>query len=473
MAITGFDPATNFAIANLASGIAAGATSMSLATGKGALFALPSADGAFNGAIYNSTDYASPWSDPSVEIVRCTARSTDTLTITRAQEGTADVSHNTGGKTYSFYATFTKAAYDALVTELIAVRSVSKGGTGVATLTAYAPVFGGTTGTGAVQSGTVGTSGHVLTSNGAGALPTFQAASAGGTVDNSIQSFRLTLTTGVPVMTSAVTAATTVYLTPYCGNTIALYDGTSAWTVLASAEVSLSLSGYTANSNYDIWAYNNSGTLTLESTIWTNDTTRATALAYQNGVLVKSGATTRRYVGTIRTTGTTGQCEFNPLPAIAAGGALANIYVWNYNNRVLTNATSSDSTNSWANFTANWRSANNSTTYRINFLVGVSEDVVDVMYTTYAKKGGICIGGVGIGLDSTSAFTGLVGAFDNTSTTTNDAAQVTGIMRKVVAVGFHYAQALELGNASVGITYYGDNGAATTYQAGLTGNFYY
>lgn len=56
---------------------------------------------------------------------------------------------------------------------------VAGGGTGVATLTAYAPLFGGTTGTGAIQSGTVGTAGQVLTSNGAGALPTFQAAGGG------------------------------------------------------------------------------------------------------------------------------------------------------------------------------------------------------------------------------------------------------------------------------------------------------
>lgn len=52
--------------------------------------------------------------------------------------------------------------------------TVADGGTGVSSLTAYAPIFGGTTSTGAVQSGTVGTSGQVLTSNGAGALPTFQ-----------------------------------------------------------------------------------------------------------------------------------------------------------------------------------------------------------------------------------------------------------------------------------------------------------
>jgi len=58
--------------------------------------------------------------------------------------------------------------------------NVAGGGTGNATLTAYAPVFGGTTGTAALQSGTVGTAGQVLTSNGAGALPTFQTAGGGG-----------------------------------------------------------------------------------------------------------------------------------------------------------------------------------------------------------------------------------------------------------------------------------------------------
>ena len=53
--------------------------------------------------------------------------------------------------------------------------SVARGGTGVASLTAYSVVCGGTTSTGAVQSVSgVGTSGQVLTSNGAAALPTWQ-----------------------------------------------------------------------------------------------------------------------------------------------------------------------------------------------------------------------------------------------------------------------------------------------------------
>ena len=57
---------------------------------------------------------------------------------------------------------------------------VASGGTGATTATAYAVQCGGTTSTGAHQSvASVGTSGQVLTSNGAGALPTFQAAASG------------------------------------------------------------------------------------------------------------------------------------------------------------------------------------------------------------------------------------------------------------------------------------------------------
>lgn len=59
--------------------------------------------------------------------------------------------------------------------------AVADGGTGRSSHTAYAVLCGGTTTTAAQQSiAGVGTSGQVLTSNGAGALPTFQDAAAGG-----------------------------------------------------------------------------------------------------------------------------------------------------------------------------------------------------------------------------------------------------------------------------------------------------
>lgn len=60
-------------------------------------------------------------------------------------------------------------------------NSVAEGGTGQVSLTAYAVLAGGTTSTSPIQSiASVGTAAQVLTSNGAGALPTFQDAAGGG-----------------------------------------------------------------------------------------------------------------------------------------------------------------------------------------------------------------------------------------------------------------------------------------------------
>jgi len=142
------------------------------------------------------------------------------------------------------------------------------------------------------------------------------------TIDSAICQGRLTLESGVPVSTTNQTAKTTLYFTPYLGNLIGIYSGT-AWSVGAFTEKSLSLSGLTASTNYDIFIYDNSGTLTLEALAWTDATTRATALTTQDGIYVKSGDATRRYLGTIRTTASAGQCE----------DSVTSRFVWNCYNK--------------------------------------------------------------------------------------------------------------------------------------------
>jgi hypothetical protein len=94
------DPVKNFAIVTISTGYAAGALSVALQSGEGAKLPNPAVDGAFNLVWWNFTDYWNPSLDPNVEIVRCTARVSDTLTITRAQEGTTAAAHNTAGKSY-------------------------------------------------------------------------------------------------------------------------------------------------------------------------------------------------------------------------------------------------------------------------------------------------------------------------------------------------------------------------------------
>jgi hypothetical protein len=94
------DPTRNFAKVTLSAGYDASATVVSLQPGEGAFLPQPSSEGAFNLTWWNVTDYSDPTDDPTREIVRCTARATDTLTIVRAQEGTTANAHDTGGKIY-------------------------------------------------------------------------------------------------------------------------------------------------------------------------------------------------------------------------------------------------------------------------------------------------------------------------------------------------------------------------------------
>ena len=88
-----------------------------------------------------------------------------------------------GGTGLTTFTAANNALYSTSGTALAAgTLPVAAGGTGATSATAYAVQCGGTTSTGAHQSiASVGTSGQVLTSNGAGALPTFQAA-AGATI---------------------------------------------------------------------------------------------------------------------------------------------------------------------------------------------------------------------------------------------------------------------------------------------------
>jgi hypothetical protein len=110
------DPAKNFAKVTVSTGYDSTATTIVLASGDGAKLPNPSVDGAFNLVWWDWTTYKDPSDDPNVEIVRCTARSTDTLTITRGQEGTTASNKNTAGKTYKMIMSWTKKMRDDVKT---------------------------------------------------------------------------------------------------------------------------------------------------------------------------------------------------------------------------------------------------------------------------------------------------------------------------------------------------------------------
>ena len=85
---------SNNATGFLASGIALGATSLTLGTGQGAGFPSPTNGDWFLLTLVGVTAGA----ETSWEILKCTARTSDTLTVVRAQEGTTAAAWSTGTK---------------------------------------------------------------------------------------------------------------------------------------------------------------------------------------------------------------------------------------------------------------------------------------------------------------------------------------------------------------------------------------
>jgi hypothetical protein len=81
---------TNNAFGTLAAGINSSATSITLTTGQGARFPTLSAGDYFYATLVDTSN--------NLEIVKCTARSTDVLTVVRAQEGTTARSYSTGDR---------------------------------------------------------------------------------------------------------------------------------------------------------------------------------------------------------------------------------------------------------------------------------------------------------------------------------------------------------------------------------------
>lgn len=260
-----------------------------------------------------------------------------------------------------------------------------------------------------------------------------------------VQDFRLTLTTGVPVTTSDVTGATTIYCTPYKGNQISLYDG-AAWVTRASSEFSLALGTLTSGKPYDVFCYDNAGTPTLEFLAWTNDTTRATALAYQDGVLVKSGNATRRYLGTFYTTATT-----------TTEDSLAKRFLWNYYNRVNRPMRVMEATASWTYSTASLRQFNNSTANQLDYVAGVAEDSIAVTCYANAISSAATIRTVvvGIGVD---AITQSTGSTKGSFFVRNDMQMgQTATYCGDPGVGRHYITALEQGGGADTQTWYGNS----------------
>ena len=156
-----------------------------------------------------------------------------------------------------------------------------------------------------------------------------------------VMNARLSLSAVSPVPSESQGPSPNVFLHPFGGNDVALYNTTSQrWQLVQIGAVksfslsTLALAG--VERNYDIYLYNAGTTqvpnLQLELGVWSADRTPP-ARSTKDGVLMKLNDLSRRFVGVIRV-GTTGQSEIS-IGGVITGSESANypkIYLANLYN---------------------------------------------------------------------------------------------------------------------------------------------
>jgi hypothetical protein len=292
-------------------------------------------------------------------------------------------------------------------------------------------------------------------------------ASAVGIIGGSPQG-RLTLQSLIPVMTTTQAAKTTIYYTPYVGDRIPIYDGTSmvmaGFTELSVATTDTTKSpaaiGVSKVNDWFVWL--DGATVRLgHGPDWTSDILRSagTALVKVNGIWLNNASITNGPAAQRGTfVGTTCSNASSQLDwiygAIALNGTAGFFGVWNAYNRIEVASVTGDSTGSWSYALTTIRAANASATMRCSFVCGLDENPVTARYQGSYTNSASAIGVIGVGFDSTTALSQVPSGFVP-PVAQNWTGQ--GFYGGNSGIGFHFISANEKCNTANSITFYGQS----------------
>lgn len=255
----------------------------------------------------------------------------------------------------------------------------------------------------------------------------------------------LTLTSGLPVIASDVTAGTAVYYTPFVGNAVPIYNG-ALFVPTVFTELTLAMNAAHAASNiYDVFVFSNSGVVTIVTgptwsagtagSITAGSCARGTGAGgaalsrvsgiYTNAVQItgRNGATTytiaanlATYVGSIFMDGTNGQITCH-----RSYGQSRKWGVWNAYNREPISLQTGDATGSWSPASSSFSSTNSSANNSATVFCGLPEESVFSQYQqngTASYSSNTASGNVGIGLNVTNGASGTQGSLTMGNATT-------------------------------------------------------
>lgn len=247
---------------------------------------------------------------------------------------------------------------------------------------------------------------------------------------------RLTPTSGTPVINTNSVAATSLVYTPYIGSTVPIYNGT-VFNNQTFTELTLTLaSSLSASVIYDVFVFNNSGVLTLVTgPAWSVSTagsgargtgSSTTQISRLSGFWVNAVSITglngvssytipanqATYLGSILIDTTPGQVS-----CLVNYGQSRKFGIWNAYNRVPIILQAGDSTASWSYSTATIRPSDNNTANSIIQFTGLAEENFNTTFQETFTGASSATVTIGIGFNSTTAFSGYAPGITTNNTT--------------------------------------------------------
>lgn len=197
------------------------------------------------------------------------------------------------------------------------------------------------------------------------------------------------------------------------------------------------------------------GAYTSGGTWYSTPNSRTTALATQDGVYVKSGDATRKYLGTAMTRESLTVIYEGPTPSTGR-------MLWNYYNRIPRQCYAQETANTWNYTTAAFRQSNYNVNNRCLHVVGVREDAGQVTAQSRASNGTGATIACGIGWNQIGTnFAQILGGGAATA-----AQNTAAFWQGIPVVGLNLFNWLELSQA-VGTTTWNGDGGLTYWNMGI------
>lgn len=283
------------------------------------------------------------------------------------------------------------------------------------------------------------------------------------------QGGRLTGTSGTPVPTSDQASPGTLYYTRFLHDRITLFDGVDLRTYRFD-QPSLVLTGLLTNGRpHDVFLHDERGILTLSVLAWTNDTTRAEALATPYGCpfLTKGTDPRKRFLGTLYATGTGTFADSS-----------SKRYLLNFYNAIPRPIDLDLGTLSWSENRQTWENWNSSTSWRVQFLahpwfpVWIEAQTIGVADPSVTAQIGLNLDDLTGGGGATLNHARLSGYLGATISSGSDWGELSAIYSGYLAEGKHSLQGINRCAPTGNVLFGADSNSGYETEGGIMGWVY-